>query len=198
MIGLVDLVRTGAKIDVIARHLDDLDAAARVRETRMLGGREQGQLYALAADSPPLRLSDFVPDDVDDLEQVVHFGRNSQPMFKFFEKRWCRPSGDPVRLFGYNETPVRRLIGPGYFVAHATAEGGSDPRGAVVVDYFMTPDAPVVDGWPEVRPNSQGLQRFVYGQTRDYMRRVSTHVTIGEAQRKESRVMGWFVLCRQP
>jgi len=198
MISLRDLIRMGSKIDTIARHLDELDAGARVAQTRALGGREQSRLYALAADAPPLRLADFVPDDVADLEPVVHFGRNSQPAFKYFEKRWCRPAGERERLFGYNETPVRGLIGPGYFVAHATRDGGSDPRGAVVVDYFMTPDAPVAAGWPEVRPNGEGLQRFVYGQTRDYMRRVSRHVTIGEAQRNESRVMGWFVLCRPP
>jgi hypothetical protein len=37
---------------------------------------------------------------------------------------------------------------------------------------------------------------FVYDKTRDYMRRVSEHVSIGKAYRKESRVMGYFVLCR--
>ena len=92
---------------------------------------------------------------------------------------------------------VRPLIGPGYFVARESGDGGNDPRGAVVVDYFLVPDGPVVEGWPPVRPNGHGLQRFVYDKTRDYMRRVSQHVSIGEAHRKESRVMGYFVLCRQ-
>ena len=194
---LCELIRSGAKIDALANHLDALDHESRVRETRALNGRDQQQLFGLAADAPPLRLEDFVPSDVDDLTQVIHHGKNSQPLFKFFEKRWCRPAGERDRLFGYNETSVRPFIGPGYFVAHATENDGADPRGAVVVDYFMTPDSAVVAGWPELRENRQGLQRFVYHQTRDYMRRVSRHVTIGEAHRLEKRVMGWFVLCRE-
>ena len=42
-----------------------------------------------------------------------------------------------------------------------------------------------------------GVQRFVNGHTRDYIRRVSTHCSIGAAWRKESRIMGYFVLCRE-
>ena len=192
---LRDLVNADEKIETIAAHLDALSHDARVRETHALSRGDQKRLWAAAANSAPLALSDFVPDAVPDLTPVVHHGKNSQPAFRVFEKRWCRPAGERDRLFGYNETIVRPVIGPGYFVAHDTAEG--DVRGAVVVDYFMTPEGPVAEGWPVVRPNSQGLQRFVYHQTRDYMRRVSRHVTIGEAHRLEKRVMGWFVLCRE-
>jgi hypothetical protein len=128
----------------------------------------------------------------------VHYGKNSQPVFRNFEKRWVRPKGHPGELWGYNETPVRPLIGPGYFVARRTDDDGADPRGGVVVDYFrVPPEDTVIPGWPPVRPNSRGLQRFVYDKTRDYMRRVSSHCSIGIAYRLESRVMGYFVLCRE-
>ncbi len=59
------------------------------------------------------------------------------------------------------------------------------------------PDGPVPDGWPEVIPNSKGLQRFVYYQTRDFMRRVSKHVTIGAAYKVEKKLDHYFVLVRE-
>ncbi|NNL67895.1 MAG: hypothetical protein HKP30_16725 [Myxococcales bacterium] len=194
---LADLIRSDAKILEIAQHLDGLDHETRLAETRTLTGPDQKKLFRAAEESPPLDFAFFVPDAVPDRTQVVHHGKNSQPAFKFFQKRWCRPADREGALYGYNETAVRPLIGPGYFVAHETADGGRDPRGAIVVDYFQVPQTPVAPGWPAVKPNSAGLQRFVYDKTRDYMRRVSKHVSIGEAHRLEKSVLGWFVLCRE-
>jgi hypothetical protein len=194
---LIDLTRSGAKIQDIAHHLDGLEPSTRLQEMYALGAKDQAQLYAIASDAPPLGLDHFVPADRPDLTQVIHHGKNSQPAFRMFQKRWCRPQGRPGELWGYNETAVRPVIGPGYFVAHLTDNGGADERGAVVVDYFRVPDGPPAPGWPAIRPNHRGLQMFVYNKTRDYMRRVSEHVSIGIAWRKESRVMGYFVLCRE-
>lgn len=194
---LIDLTRSGAKLHDIARHLDGLEQPKRLEEMYALGAKDQAALYAIAADSPPLDFEYFVPADRPDLTEVVHYGKNSQPAFRMFQKRWCRPTGRTDELWGYNETAVRPVIGPGYFVAHMTENEGTDERGAVVVDYFRVPDGEVVPGWPGVRPNSRGLQMFVYNRTRDYMRRVSEHVSIGVAWRTESRVMGYFVLCRE-
>ena len=195
---LVAHTRSEAPIDEIAEYLDGLDHATRLQEMYSLTGADQMRLYEKAAASPPLDLGYFVPPDMPDRREVVHYGKNSQPIFRMFQKRWCRPAGVKDQLWGYNETVVRPWIGPGYFVAYQTAQGGRDPRGAIVVDYYQVPDGPVVAGWPSVRPNREGLQRFVYAQTRDYMRRVSAQVSIGIAWRKESRVMGTFVLCREP
>lgn len=194
---LVDLIRGDAKILEIAQHLDALPHAQRWAETKALGGKDQKKLFRIAADAPPLDLDYYVSAGIAPRTEVIHHGKNSQPAFQHFQKRWCRPEDRGDALYGYNETIVRRLIGPGYFVAHETDHGGRDPRGAIVVDYFMTPDGAVVEDWPPVKPNSSGLQRFVYHQTRDYMRRVSAHVSIGEAHRLEKQVMGWFVLCRE-
>ena len=115
----------------------------------------------------------------------MHEGWNTLPLpsgIRTFQKRFCRPDGDNTRLFGYNHGATMGLIGPGFFVAVLT-EGNNDwmARGAVVIDYFQTPDGAVAEGWPNVIPNSKGLQRFVYYQTRDFMRRVSSHVTVGAA-----------------
>jgi hypothetical protein len=67
----------------------------------------------------------------------------------------------------------------------------------VVVDYFQVPDGPVPAGWPAVKRNAQGLQRFVYDGTRNYMRRVSKHVSIGAAYKGETPLDHYFVLCRE-
>jgi hypothetical protein len=194
---LVEQIRSDAKILEIARHLDGLSHEARLAEMRALSGRDQKKLFRAAQDSPPLDLDFFVPAGTPDLTQVIHHGKNSQPAFRNFQKRWCRPGDRKDVLYGYNETVLRPLIGPGYFVARETGDDGRDPRGAIVVDYFQVPEGPVAPGWPRVKPNASGLQRFVYDKTRDYMRRVSAHVSIGEAHRLEQRVMGWFVLCRE-
>ncbi|MGH0033599.1 MAG: hypothetical protein ACQGVK_01085 [Myxococcota bacterium] len=190
-----ELLREGAKIQDIAHHLDLLDPESRVREMVSLPAGDQARLYEISADSPAITRSDLVPDGTAPRQPVIHDGINSQPLFRRFQKRVCLPEDGSPRVFGYNEAAVGRLIGPGFFVAHDTEPG--DERGAVVVDYYLVPDGPVAAGWPPVVPNSKGLQRFVYDKTRDYMRRVSEHVSIGKAVRLEKRTMGYFLLCRR-
>lgn len=192
------------RIEQIRDHLDALDAAQRVDQMFALTRAEQRRLFELAAESEPLTLDSFVPPSVGDGAQVRHRGRNSLPLTKrhrLFEKRFCRPDDGSQRLFGYNEAPSRKLVGPGYFVAHGT---GDDPRwsqrGAIVVDYFQVPDSDraLPSGWPRLVPNSRGLQRFVYQGTRDFMRGVSEHVTIGAAYKGERALDHYFVLVREP
>jgi hypothetical protein len=128
---------------------------------------------------------------------MIHDGKNTLPAFQIFQKRMCRPAADDARLFGYNEGFTRALLGPGYFVVHSTAGNAAwEARGAVVVDYFMVPDGPVAPGWPAVVPNSRGLQVLVYDGTRDFMRRVSAHVSIGAAFKGERQLGAYFTLCR--
>jgi hypothetical protein len=117
---------------------------------------------------------------------------------RLFQKRFSRPEDGSDRLFGYNESPFKTTIGPGFFVAIPTAgKPAWEERGAIVIDYFQIPDGPVPSGWPRVIPNTKGLQRFVYHRTRDYMRRVSAHVTIGAAFKEESSLDHYFILCRE-
>jgi hypothetical protein len=163
----------------------------------------QRDLYR-KAQGRPLDLSHFVGDAGPRLE-VIHDGLNTLPApppLRRFSKRFCRPDGDLApgggdRLFGYNEGPTRRLIGPGYFVAVPTGATWSD-RGDVVIDYFQIPDGPVAEGWPRIVPNDHGLQRFVYRGTRDFMRGVSAHVSIGAVVKGDEPMDHYFVLCRRP
>ena len=191
-----------ARLDAVAALLDGMSHEARVAATRTLSRKDQRALYALAQDAAPLGLDHFVPADRAARAAVRHHGWNALPLpaaGRRVETRCARPEdGDGERLFGYNESPVRGLIGPGYFVAIPT-RGNTDwePRGAIVVDYFQIPDGPVPDRWPDVVPNRKGLQVFVYDKTRDFMRGVSAHVSVGAAYKVENSLDHYFMLVRQ-
>ena len=185
-------------MEEIGAHFSALDPAAKLAACRSLGPKQQRTLFAKAVASAPLTLEDFVGAQVAPLTEVIHEGRNTLPLFKLFQKRFCRPQGRDDVLFGYNEGSTRALIGPGYFIARSTAgDGAMEEQGAIVVDYYDVPSGAVVAGWPQVIPNNQGLQRFVYNRTRDYMRAVAPGVTIGAAFKEGKPLGAYFVLCRQ-
>ena len=203
---LKEMLRSEATtIEEIAAYLDDLAQEERSAQMLGLGRGAQRALWQRAASSEGLRADHFVPEDRAALTPVHHRGRNTLPLprkHQFFEKRFCRPSDEPAagaqRLFGYNESPSKKLIGPGYFVAVPTEPRPEwHERGALVVDYYQVPDASVAPGWPRVVPNSAGLQRFVYKGTRDFMRGVSRHVSIGAAYKGERALDHYFVLVRE-
>ena len=187
-------------IAAIARHLDGLDARTRAGEVLGLDRATQRTLYEKAAAAAPIDLAHFVGDAGPGVE-MIHDGRNTLPLpgpLRGFQKRFCRPVDGSARLFGYNEGPTRRVVGPGYFVAVPTAGRPAwQARGAIVVDYFQIPDGPVAAGWSRVVANDWRLQRRVYHHTRDFMRRVSAHVSIGAAFKDERPLDHYFVLCRQ-
>jgi hypothetical protein len=212
MPGLIDLIDddpTG--IDPIARYLDGLDPEARWQEVKQLDRDHQRILYEKAAHAQPIDIAHFV-GAAGPRQEVIHDGVNTLPVaakYRRFQKRFCRPEPDAgngnghgpidVRLFGYNEGPSRRWIGPGFFVAvPTTGRPQWSARGGVVVDYYQVPDGEVADGWPRIVPNNWRLQRFVYHQTRDFMRRVSRDVSIGAAFKRERPLDHYFVLCRRP
>ena len=136
-----------------------------------------------------------------DGQPVVHAGWNSLPLpssGRTFAKVFTRASGESKRLFGYNDSSLGPVIGPGFYVAYDTT---SQPewagRGGVVIDYAQVPDGPVPAGWPKVVPNWWGLQAAIYWPTRDFMRRVSSHVSIGAAWAVGIPVSARFMLVRR-
>ena len=201
---LSSLIRGEASIADIAGYLDGLGAAARAAEANALARAEQALLFDKAADAPPIAVAHFVPPAVPDLTPVHHPGRNTimtLPYFQRFEKRFARAADGSGRLFGYNASNAW-FVTPGYFVAYETAARPEwAERGGVVVDSHQVPDADVPAGWPRVVDNGKGLQRLVYHLTRDFMRQVSRHVSIGRASREDERgdrlLDYWFTLCRQ-
>lgn len=201
---LTSLIRGASPIAELTAYLDALDPARREAEANALGRADQARLFEKAGDAPPSRLTDFVPATVPDLSPVHHPGRNTIATFTYFQrfqKRFTRPAGDRARLFGYNASNAS-FIKPGYFVAYETKGNEEwERRGGVVIDYHKVPDAGVPAGWPAVVPNEKGLQKLVYHLTRDFMRRVSAHVSIGRASREDEkgdRILDyWFTLCRR-
>lgn len=181
--------------DVNIRELSDyierLPSTIRIEEACSLSGDEQSALWEVSAGFRPVTIEDFVPASVPAMTQVIHHGKNSLPMFSRFQKRFCRPD-EPgsTELWGYNHQAMAPFTGPGYFVTRDA------PAGEVVIDYLRVPPRKP-HGWPKIMPNSARLSRFIYYLTQDFMRGVSTHVTIGRATRKGKPMDNWFVLCRE-
>ena len=185
-----------ARAQKVAAILDAFPLAERIAALRSLGGvRVQRKLWEAAAANPPVTTDDLVPKGTSPMRPVVFHGRNSLPAFSDFRKICCRPpAGTPGNvLWGYNDTSIRPVIGPGYYVVHDTP---GTPLGASAFDYTQLP-ASHPAGWPDIRGNEVGLSRFIYNKTVDYMRRVAADVFIGSATRGGKELGSYFLLVRE-
>jgi hypothetical protein len=173
----------------LAAHLDALDAEGRVREIRQMPGRLQERVWKLAQEAAPLTLDDLVPPG--EGQEVILAGKNSLPMFTWFEKRFTRLSG---KIVGYNDQTMSFVTGPGYF----TVVPGPPPerQKELLIDYTQLPTEKLA-AWPAIKSNSSGLSRFVYHNLHDYLRRVSRDVVIGEATRMGKPMNSWFLIARR-
>jgi len=180
----------------VARIFDELTIGDAVLAARTLSGvRIQRALWKGAEVHPPIGVRDLIPEDHEPMKPVVFHGKNSLPAFSEFRKICCRAPAEraPGQLWGYNATTLEPIIGPGYYVVHDTA--GSEFGGAAFDYREIPPDR--AQGWPEIRPNTYRLSRFVYNGMVDYMRRVAADVFIGSATRKEREMGSYFILVRQ-
>jgi hypothetical protein len=186
------------KFPELSAYFDGLDQDARIKEALSLNASQQKMLWEGAKGSEKLDLDYFVPPNVEPLKEVVHWGKNSLPVFSLFKKVMCRASNSSA-VGGYNVASTGWLVGNGYFVTRETSEGEADNQG-VVVDYLQAPTEKV-EGWPKIKMCDEKLGRFVYAGNYDYMRRVSKHVSIGRAKKAKAPndkwMPNWFVLCRE-
>jgi hypothetical protein len=185
-----------ATAGTLAAYLDRLSLAEAVGAVRSVSGRKaHAALWRLGAANQAVSVADLVPRNHPPMQPVTFHGKNSLPAFSWFEKICCRPPAatrDDV-LWGYNETKIRPLIGPGYYVVTNTT---GNPLGGVAFDYRSVPrDHP--PGWPPIRANSVGLSRFIYNNTVDYMRRLAANVFIGCATRDGRELGSYFILVRE-
>lgn len=176
--------------------LDNSTHAARYDWACSLGEREQLALFALAEGSA-LRVDDLVREDG---AVVVHAGRNGLALFNRFEKRFSR-LGDEIGGYNHNEKLggplnflVRRIVGPGHFVAYDGPDGDG-----VWIDYRRIPKRQHPD-FPPLIDNDHGLRSLVFGNMVDVLRRVSRHVSIGNAFKDKSppRTLGARIGARLP
>ena len=182
---MVPLPSLSDDIAPIAVALDALRHDERVNWMRGLSKKELRAMYALAAASPPLQLSHFCDEDG---RVVRHHGKNSLPVFCYFEKRvlWC---DGQCQGYNHNGAVVTWFAGPGHFLA-------SQDGGEVLLDYTRLPsEAPA--GFPPLKPNDVGTAKLVFGGMIDRVRRVSTHCTIGTASRNGKPENAWFMLTRE-
>jgi hypothetical protein len=186
------LSESNPAMDAIRSHLNSLDNATRIAETRALGRSHLRKLFDAASGFQSLTLDFLVPATTAPQQEVVHFGKNSLGVFTHFCKVFMKPTAGS-ELAGYNRTSafVQTVVGPGYYVARPY-----EVPGELLVDYLRLPSerAP---GWPPILSNSERLSYFVYRGTQDVLRGVSNHVSIGRAQKAGKPMPAWFILCRQ-
>ncbi|MCC6215789.1 MAG: hypothetical protein IT376_13065 [Polyangiaceae bacterium] len=179
----------------LSAALDRMDAKSRLATCLSIEPKEQRVLWDLFEDST-LDASHFVPPGLEPLREVIHHGKNTLPAHNFFQKRFCRAPDDSADLYGYNHQSLSAFTGPGYFVAHPVdREREKSAPTDYVIDYTRLPPKKA-EPWPEILPNEARLGRFVYAGMKDYMRKVSDHVSVGRAY-KQGPMNAWFLLCRE-
>jgi hypothetical protein len=160
----------------IAAHLDALSLEQQVDEVRALSVKNVHRCWAMAEAGESIDLAFLVPEQSAENEPVHHYGINTLPVSRFFEKRFVKAPGNPGELWGYNHQPLAWFTGPGSFVVH---EAGSEGE-ALFIDYRSFPSGNI-EGWPVAKSNGSGIAKLIYGGMQDYMRRVSARVSVGRA-----------------
>ncbi|MCA9592497.1 MAG: hypothetical protein KC776_04275 [Myxococcales bacterium] len=178
----------------ISETLDRMDPQSRLWTVMSIKPEEQRLLWEMFAEDA-VDAGHFVPSGTEPLLEVIHHGKNSLPAHNFFQKRFCLSDDESGDLYGYNHQSLDWATGPGYYVAHGT-DDEKDPPTGYVIDYTRTPPKKP-DSWPEIIPNEAKLGRFVYAHMKDYMRKVSEHMSIGRAYKHGKPMNAWFVLCRE-
>ena len=174
---LARLLETQASAADIERHLDALDATARLEQVLAVTGRGVKRLYEAVEGGTPPTLEELVPSGTEGV--IIYEGRNSLAAFSRFQKRFVRKGG---LVLGYNHQTMSFVTGPGYFVVHPPA-GSGDHGKELDFDYTKSPPSEPA-GWPAYKPNERGLSQFVYGHMHDFVRRVARGVVVGKAYRK--------------
>lgn len=187
------MLQAGASAAEIARHLDALDPAEKLRQVLAVKGKWVKALYERAADAPRVSLEEFVPASTTGTT-LIYEGRNSLTMFTRFQKRFLRTQSGVI--VGYNHQSMMWITGPGYFVFQ-DADGKPPVPDEPYIDYITEPPE-IPEGWPPYKPNAGGLSGTVYGNMHDYMRRVATGVYVGKAYREEEDRDAYFSLTLQP
>lgn len=185
----LDMLKGNKPQAEIAAYLDALSHEARLTETQSIPGKYQQHLFNIAKAN--VTTHDLIPQNGKALEEVIFYGRNSLPLQNIFQKRMCR-SQDGSKIWGYNYQSLRWLTGPGFF----GVVDDSDRSGEVMIDYTKVPTE-FPPKWPAYKPNEKGISKFVYAGMKDYLRRVSQHVFIGEATKKGKPMGQYFLLCRR-
>lgn len=185
---LLYLIKKGTTQEELEEFLDRMDHESRLHEIYSLTPEAQAKLYQMA--KVGVNENDLIPKDFPANREVIFYGLNTLPLFRKFQKRMCR-SENGKTIWGYNFQKLKWFTGPGYFVV----DEKTDRPGEVMLDYTRTPDRNP-ESWPKLKSNETGVSKLVYGGMKDYLRRVSSHVFIGEATKDNKGMNQYFILCR--
>jgi len=179
----------------LTEALDRMDHKTRLLTVQAATPKDQQALWELyAGDEADVDM--FVPSGTDPLKPVIHHGKNTLPAHNFFQKRFCLADDESGDLWGYNHQSFDWATGPGYYVAHSVdREKDKEAPSDFVINYTKLPPKKP-EAWPVIIPNEKKLGRFVYAGMKDYMRKVSEHISIGRAY-KGKPMSAWFMLCRE-
>ncbi len=192
---LVDVVfpKNELSITQLAEHLDCMNHQERLSWMKEQNLVDQMRLWDLAAGCGAT-LDHLVPKEFPLGMEVVHEGKNTLPVISAFEKRFVRDIDKPSIIHGSNEGVTRFAIGPGYFVAEY-----DETRAEVGINYYRVPPASTAlpSGWPVIKTNEEGLQKYVFSSMVDYLRKLSNHVSIGRAYKANKQTPNYFILVRR-
>ena len=176
-----------ADIDALEAALDAASPTERLEWMRSLKKADMAALYdkAEGRDVGP----DFFLNG--DGEPVVWAGRNSLPAFNDFAKAFANHK-DRIQGYNVNEGLAAWFGGPGHFLVRVD---GDQHGQQLIFDYTWEPDeAP--SQWPQVASNLELPYRFVYGNMKDVVRRVSKDLIISAAYRSGKPEGAYFSLTR--
>jgi hypothetical protein len=177
----------------VAHILDGLGHEGRVHTIGTWSKEQQEKIYEAAKGFLPLDLDFLVPSSIGPLVEVIHDGHNTLPLFSHFQKRFVKLEGDAFPIGGYNHQSMQRFSGPGYF---GVTKGEGDHEGELVIDYTKIPKEKPAS-WPEIQANDGFISGIVNGGMIDYLRGISTHVSIGVAFKNGRHRHQWFALVRR-
>ena len=190
---LTTLLEPSINLERLTEVLDGLGHEGRVHTIRQWSKHHHSALYDAAKGHRPLDFDFLVPSSVGTLVEVIHDGHNTLPLFTRFQKRFVKVEGEAFPVAGYNHQSMQGFTGPGYF---GVKKGEGDHEGELVVDYSLIPKQKPAS-WPEITSNDSGLGALVNGGMVDYLRGISSHVSIGVAFKDGKHRNKWFALVRQ-
>jgi hypothetical protein len=182
------------KIDLhrLAEVLDGLGHEGRVHTVGTWTKKQMRAIYDAAKGFRPIDIDFLVPAS-GVLEPVSHDGKNSLPLFSTFQKHFMKVEGADYPAAGRNSGQYEWVVGDGYFIV---TKGEGDHEGELGIDYTKVPKDKPAD-WPDVRENTGLGPGLTYGGMVDWLRGISTHVSIGAAFKGGKGRDQFFALVRR-
>lgn len=190
---LQKFVEPNVNVERLVELLEGMGHEGRYHTVRTWSAKDLERIFEAVKGHKALGLDDIVPAS-EPLVGVMHDLHNALPfMSPPLGKCFARIPDDPDHLVGYNVQPWARFAGPGYFTAY---KGEGEHEGELVVDYTKLPSVKAA-GWPAIRKNEGLIPGIVYGGMTDYVRGISTHVSIGAAFIGTRPRKAWFAMVRR-